>query len=129
MFETPITVVGRLTNDPTRRTAGDQDVVKFRLASNTRRRTAEGDWQSGNTLYLNVNCWGQLVTGVAASLRKGDAVIVVGNVHTNEYDGRDGIHRQTLEMRARAGASDAIRALMSVNPAYLDAALTFARRV
>ena len=49
------------------------------------------------------------VFAVARSIGRhlqGDAVIVVGNVHTNEYDGRDGIHRQTLEMRARAVGPD-----------------------
>ena len=77
MFETPITVVGRLVSDPKRRRVGAQDVVKFRLASNARRRADDGNWEPGNSLYMNVNCWGRLATGVVASLNKGDAVIVV----------------------------------------------------
>lgn len=106
MFETSITVVGRIVGDPKRRTVGNQDVVKFRLASNTRRRTGDGSWESGDSLFVNVNCWGRLVTGVAASLKKGDAVIAVGNIHTNEYDDRGGVRRSSLELRATAVGPD-----------------------
>ena len=109
MFETPITVVGRLVSDPRRRSVGDQDVVKFRLASNARRRTEDGSWEPGDSLFVNVNCWGRLVTGVAASLKKGDAVIVVGNIHTSEYDDRDGNRRSSLEMRAYSVGPDLSR--------------------
>ena len=42
MFETPLTVVGHIVNDPQRRKVGDQEVIKFRVASNSRRRTGEG---------------------------------------------------------------------------------------
>src|SRR6218665_2939356 len=100
MFETPITVVGRLVSDPRRRSVGEQDVVKFRLASNARRRTDEGRWEAGDSLFVNVNCWGRLVTGVVASLKKGDAVIVVGNVYTSEYDDKDGIRPSSLQIRS-----------------------------
>jgi len=109
MFETPITVVGRLVSDPRRRSVGEQDVVKFRLASNARRRTEDGSWEPGDSLFVNVNCWGRLVTGVVASLKKGDAVIVVGNVYTSEYDDKDGNRRSSLEMRAYAVGPDLSR--------------------
>lgn len=109
MFETPITVVGRIVSDLKRRSVGDQDVVKFRMASNTRRRTDDGTWEPGDSLFVNVNCWGRLVTGVAGSLKKGDAVIVVGNIHTSEYDDRDGVRRSSLELRATAVGPDLTR--------------------
>jgi single-strand DNA-binding protein len=106
MFETPITVIGRIVTDPRRRAVGEQDVVKFRMASNTRRRTDDGNWEPGDSLFVNVNCWGRLVTGVAASLKKGDAVIVAGNIHTSEYDDREGVRRSSLEVRATAVGPD-----------------------
>ena len=40
MFETPLTVVGHIVNNPERRQVGTQEVIKFRVASNSRRRTA-----------------------------------------------------------------------------------------
>ena len=116
MFETPFTVVGNVITDPVLRRLGDQQVYKFRVASNSRRRTAEGQWESGNSLYVSVNCWGKgLVKGVGASLGKGDPVIVVGFVHTSEYDDRDGVRRSSLEMRATAVGPDLSRSTATVD--------------
>ncbi|MET0901113.1 MAG: single-stranded DNA-binding protein [Mycobacterium sp.] len=106
MFETPLTVTGRIVTDPVRRRVGDQELVKFRLASNARRRTGEGTWEPGNSLYLTVNCWGKLAAGVSGSLTKGDAVIVVGHVYTSEYEDREGIKRSSAELRATAVGPD-----------------------
>lgn len=106
MFETPITVVGRIITDSRRRVVAGQEVISFRVASNSRRRTAEGTWEPGQTLYITVNCWGKLVTGVGAALYKGAPIIAVGTVHTNEYEDRDGIKRSSLEMRATAVGPD-----------------------
>ncbi len=95
MFETPLTVVGHIVNDPQRRKVGDQELIKFRLASNSRRRTGDGTWEPGNSLFITVNCWGRLVTGVGAALGKGSPVIVVGHVYTSEYEDRDGNRRSS----------------------------------
>ena len=97
MFETPITIVGNIVNDPNGRRVGDQEVIKFRVASNSRRRTADGTWEAGNSLFVTVNCWGRLVTGVGAALRKGD-----------------GNRRSTLEMRATAVGPDLSRSIVRI---------------
>ncbi|OBA86550.1 single-stranded DNA-binding protein [Mycobacteriaceae bacterium 1482268.1] len=116
MFETPIHVVGTIITDPILRRVGDQQVYKFRVASNSRRRTAEGTWEPGNTLYVSVNCWGdKLVRGVGASLGKGDPVVVVGYVYTSEYDDRDGNRRTSMEVRATAVGPDLARSIASVD--------------
>ncbi|MGK2882276.1 MAG: single-stranded DNA-binding protein [Mycobacterium sp.] len=109
MFETPLTVVGRIVTAPTRHHIGNQDVVKFRIASNTRRRSADGEWEPGNSLFLSVNCWGRLGTGVIASVGKGDAVIVSGHVYTSEYHDREGVRRSSVELRATAAGPDLSR--------------------
>lgn len=119
MFETPLTVVGHIVNDLQRRTVGDQEVIKFRVASNSRRRTADGSWEPGNSLFITVNCWGKLVTGVGAALAKGAPVIVVGHVYTSEYEDRDGNRRSSLEMRATSVGPDLSRALVRIErPGY-----------
>jgi single-strand DNA-binding protein len=119
MFETPLTVVGHIVNDPQRRKVGDQEVIKFRVASNSRRRTGEGGWEPGNSLFVTVNCWGKLVTGVGAALGKGAPVIVVGHVYTSEYEDRDGNRRSTLEMRATSVGPDLSRAIVRIEkPGY-----------
>ena len=116
MFETPFTVVGTIITDPVLRRVGDQQVYKFRVASNSRRRTADGNWEPGNSLYVSVNCWSKgLVKGVGGSLGKGDPVIVVGYIHTSEYDDRDGNRRTSLEVRATAVGPDLARSTASVD--------------
>ncbi|OBF01899.1 single-stranded DNA-binding protein [Mycobacterium sp. 852002-10029_SCH5224772] len=119
MFETPLTVVGHIVNNPERRQVGTQEVIKFRVASNSRRRTADGGWEPGNSLFINVNCWGRLVTGVGAALGKGAPVIVVGHVYTSEYEDRDGNRRSSLEMRATSVGPDVSRAIVRIEkPGY-----------
>jgi len=114
MFETPMTVVGRIITDPRRRVVGDQEVISFRVASNSRRRTADGAWEAGQSLYITVNCWGKLVTGVGAGLYKGASVIAVGTVHTSDYEDRDGAKRSSLEMRATAVGPDLARVIARI---------------
>ena len=114
MFETSITVVGRIITDFRRRVVAGQEVISFRVASNSSRRTAEGTWEPGNTLYITVNCWGKLVTGVGAGLYKGAPIIAVGTVHTSEYEDREGVKRSSLEMRASAVGPDLARVIARI---------------
>jgi len=114
MFETPMTVVGRVITDLRRRTVGSQEVISFRVASNSRRRGADGKWEPGNTLYITVNCWGTLVTGVGAALGRGAAVIAVGHVYTSEYDDSNGVRRSSLEMRATSVGPDLSHAIVQI---------------
>lgn len=118
MFETSLTVVGHIVNDPQRRQVGDQELIKFRMASNSRRRTADG-WEPGNSLFITVNCWGKLVSGVGAALGKGAPVIAVGHIYTSEYEDRDGNRRSSLEMRATAVGPDLSRTFVRIEkPGY-----------
>ena len=119
MFETQVTVVGNIVNDPKRRQAGAQEVMKFRVASNSRRRGADGTWEAGYSLFVTVNCWGRLVSGVGASLGKGSPVNVVGHIYTSEYEDRDGNRRSSLEMRATSVGPDLSRVFVRIEkPSY-----------
>ncbi|WP_205873867.1 single-stranded DNA-binding protein [Mycobacterium camsae] len=119
MFETWMTVVGHIVNDPQRRRVGNEELIKFRVASNSRRRTGDGGWEPGNSLFITVNCWGRLVTGVGAALSKGAPVIAVGHVYTSEYEDRDGNRRSSTEMRATAVGPDLARAIVRIEkPSY-----------
>jgi single-strand DNA-binding protein len=109
MFETPFTIVGNIVTDPIHRQVGEQEMVRFRVASNSRRRTAEGTWEPGNSLFVTVTCWGRVVAGASAGLVKGDPVIVVGHVYTSEYDDREGNRRSSVEVRATSVGPDLAR--------------------
>lgn len=114
MFETPFVMVGTVVTDPILRRVGDQQVVKFRVASNSRRRTADGSWEAGHSLFVNVNCWGRLADGVSGVLMKGDPVLVVGHVYTSEYDDREGNRRSSVEVRATAVGPDLARSKVRI---------------
>ena len=112
MFETHLTVVGRIVTDLRRKPVNGQELISFRVASNSRRRNGDGIWEPGNSLFITVNCWGKLVTGVGAALYKGAPVIVVGDVFTSEYDDKDGVRRSSLEMRPPPWGPDLSRAIV-----------------
>ena len=114
MFETPITVVGNIVTKPDRKRVGDQELFKFRVASNSRRRTADGNWEPGNSFFVTVNCWGRLVTGVGAALGKGDPVVVVGYVYTSEYEDKEGVRRSSVEVRATSVGPDLARCVARI---------------
>ena len=114
MFETPFHMVGTIVTDPILRRVGDQQVLKFRVASNSRRRTPEGVWEAGNSLFVTVNCWGRVVDGVSGVLIKGDPVVVVGTVYTSEYDDKEGNRRSSVEVRASAVGPDLTRATVRI---------------
>lgn len=114
MFETPITIVGNIVTDPKRRQAGAEEVMRFRVASNARRRREDGTWVTGNSLFINVSCWGRMVTGVGAALGRGAPVIVHGFLSTSEYEDKDGNRRQSTELRATAVGPDLSRTIARI---------------
>ena len=114
MFDTPITIVGNIVTKPDRKRVGDHELIKFRVASNSRRRTADGNWEPGNSFFVTVNCWGKLVTGVGAALGKGDPVVVVGYVYTSEYEDKEGVRRSSVEVRATSVGPDLARCVARI---------------
>ena len=70
MYETNVTVVGRLATDVDWSRFGDGPVVaNFRVASTERRYDrATGGWVDGEKLFLDVRCWRRLAENAAASL-------------------------------------------------------------
>src|SRR5207302_10639014 len=81
-------------------------VVQFRLASTDRRRDAQGNWADGTTSWYRVNAWGELGRNALASLRKGQRVIVAGDITISEWDGADGHKGRSVEIRAAALGHD-----------------------
>lgn len=115
MFETPFTIVGNIVTDPVHKRVGDQELVKFRVASNSRRRNTDGTWEAGDSLFVTVNCWGRVVAGTSAALVKGDPVIVVGHVYTSEYEDREGNRRSSMEVRATSVGPDLARCIARID--------------
>jgi single-strand DNA-binding protein len=101
--ETILTLNGNVCGDLTRRTLHDGgDVVSFWLRANERRfDKSTGTWVDGKHFATRVTCWRRLAGQVYESLGKGDPVIVVGKLHTTEYES-EGQRRFGTELEAFA---------------------------
>lgn len=108
MFETFVTVTGRVVTQPQRHTfaSGDQK-TSFRVMSVERRFDREtNEWGDGDRLFLTVNCWRRLADGVANSVVKGDHVVVSGRLYVRQYTAEGGDRRESFELDARAIGPD-----------------------
>ena len=83
---------------------GNGAVSKFRLACTPRIRS-KGEWGDGNTTWIDVSCFRGLADHVAASVRKGDPVVVIGRLRTNVWD-QDGQSRSRLVVEAETIGHD-----------------------
>jgi single-strand DNA-binding protein len=116
MRQTPVTVVGTLVSDVRPRRVGPDGtlVLNFRVACTERRldKTSES-WVDGESLYLSVKCWRRLAEN-AASLVKGDPVIVSGKLRTREWTTEQGERRSVVELEANAIGPDLARCAATV---------------
>ena len=116
MRETPVTVVGTLVSDMRPRRVGPDGtlVLNFRIACNERRfDSASESWVDGESLYLSASCWRRLAEN-AASLVKGDPVIVRGKLRTREWTTEQGERRSVVELEATAIGPDLARCAATV---------------
>ena len=108
--ETRTTLVGRVMTDvQLRRTQNGTSVASFRIGCHERRFDRDtNSWLDGDELYATVTCWRKLADNVAASLSRGDPVIVPGRLFTRGYE-VDGQRRTSLELEAFAVGPDLTR--------------------
>jgi len=94
-----VTLAGNITRDPEERvTTSGRSVVSFSLAVN-RKFQVSGEWQE-QISFFNVTCWGELADNVAASLHKGDRVVIAGRLEQRSYEDKDGNKRQAVDVIA-----------------------------
>jgi single-strand DNA-binding protein len=111
VLEPFITVVGNVGADPrTRVVAGGQVVTDFRIASTPRKVDRSTDaWSDGETMWFGVSCWRVLAENVAASLKKGDRVVVTGRLRARSWKTEQGEERSNLEIEAQTVGFDLAR--------------------
>jgi single-strand DNA-binding protein len=99
MNEISFHAAANLTADPELRyTPSARPVAQLRLAVNSRRRTAEGEWVDAPTTFLDATVWGEQAERAASRLSKGDRVVVTGTLVTRTWTGQDGTERRKLEV-------------------------------
>ncbi len=95
-----VQLVGNITKDPELRyTTGGRGVASFGLACNRRWKDRNDDWQE-QVSFFNVVAWADLGENAAASLQKGNRVIVIGRLEQRSYDDREGNKRNITEVIA-----------------------------
>lgn len=111
MLEPLITVTGNVGGPPrTRVVASGAVVTDFRIASTPRRvDKTTGTWSDGETIWFSVSCWRALAENVALSLKKGDRVVVTGQLRASTWKTEAGEERSGLEIAAQSVGFDLSR--------------------
>jgi single-strand DNA-binding protein len=96
-----VLVTGNLTKDPElRSTPSGTSICKLRIAVNSRRKDASGQWVDKPN-YFDVTVWGAQGENCAQYLQKGRGVAVDGRLDWREWDATDGSgKRQAIEIIA-----------------------------
>jgi single-strand DNA-binding protein len=95
-----VIITGNLTRDPElRSTSGGTSVCSLRIATNTRRRDASGEW-TDKANFFDVTVWGAQGENCARFLSKGRPVAIDGRLEWREWETQDGQKRQAVEIIA-----------------------------
>src|SRR5207244_11172962 len=97
-----VVMTGNLTRDPELRTTpSGTSVCSLRIASNTRRKDASGQWVDKPN-YFDVTVWGAQGENCAQYLQKGRPVAIDGRLEWREWEDKEGHKRQSTDIIADA---------------------------
>src|SRR4051794_37412323 len=95
-----VVLTGNLTRDPELRSLpSGMSVCSLRIASNTRRKGATGEWEDKPN-YFSVTVWGAQGENCARFLSKGRPVALDGRLEWREWQAQDGAKRGPVEIAA-----------------------------
>lgn len=100
--ETPITVVGNLTEDPILRfTPSGAAVANFTVASTPRKFNKNtNEWEDGETLFMRCDVWRDQAEHVTETLKRGMRVVVTGALVSRSWeDKQTGQKRSVTELK------------------------------
>jgi single-strand DNA-binding protein len=97
-YDNTVTIVGNLTHDPelTATTTGLL-VCNFTVAQNFKLKDG-----SERPQFFDCQCWDPLASNIAASLRKGQRVIVMGSLNYSQWEAQDGTKRSAVRISVQA---------------------------
>ena len=95
-----VVLTGNLTRDPElRSTSSGLAVCSLRVACNTRRKGASGEWED-KANYFDVTVWGAQGENCARFLSKGRPVAIDGRLEWREWEDANGNKRQAIDIVA-----------------------------
>lgn len=100
MSMSTVTILGNLTAQPEIVVLPNGTELARITVASSRNRLTDGEWVSGETTFLEVECWDDLGRHVISSLRKGMAVIAHGRLETNRWRDKEGNPRSKMRLRA-----------------------------
>lgn len=95
-----VVMTGNLTRDPElRNLPSGTAVCSLRVACNTRRKDASGEWVDKPN-YFDVTVWGAQGENCATYLQKGRPVAIDGRLEWREFERKDGSKGQAVQIVA-----------------------------
>lgn len=110
--ETFISIIGTMVNDAELRfLPNGTGVANFTVAVNARKFNKQSnEWEKRPAKFWRCQAWNQgkalLADNVANVLKKGDTVVVYGELETREYTTKDGEKRSADELRVEGIGKD-----------------------
>jgi single-strand DNA-binding protein len=96
-----VVIAGNLTKDPIfRQTTTGTPVVNFSIASNRRFKDKNDEWKE-DVCYVGIVAWNRLAESCKDRLKKGNAVLVDGELQSRTFKTDDGSNRTIVEIKAR----------------------------
>jgi single-strand DNA-binding protein len=96
-----ISVKGNLGSDPDLKFSKNNTAYcNFSLAY-TPRKQVNGEWQDGETMWFKVVAFGTKAEAVADTFKKGDTVLVVGEMAQSTYTDKEGNEKTSMEITAK----------------------------
>jgi single-strand DNA-binding protein len=94
-----VVLTGNLTRDPElRNLPSGMSVCSLRVASNTRRKGADGEW-GDKANYFSITVWGAQGENCARYLSKGRPVAIDGRLEWREWE-KEGTKREAIDIVA-----------------------------
>jgi len=96
-----VIMAGNLTKDPVMRTTTNgTPVANFTIACNRKFRDNTGQWRE-DVCYIGVVAWYKLAETCYENLKKGNAVIIDGELQSRSLKTENGHFRNIVEIKAR----------------------------
>lgn len=93
-----IVIEGRAIGDAELKfTTGGKAYAKFRVAASDSKKDEAGNWETTETLFVNVTIWDD-AEKIAEKVLRGSGVTVAGRIHEREFE-HNGEKRRSLEMK------------------------------
>lgn len=102
-----LTVDGVVGTEPRRAIVNGQPLLSFRMVANERRYdNVTQSWIDLHSSWLSVSCFRAIARNAAASIKKGDRVIVHGRMRIKDYVSADGERRTSVDVEASSLGHD-----------------------